>query len=133
MSDYNKYFPNTDCSGAGLMAQANKPMTGKPHPGLSDEKWIRALELAEKMGTRPEIFCPLHRGFVSPSPDEVYTVFKWTDYKTQDIARLLGVNDKMPRRWMNNKNPDQYRPIVPAYWFYFLALFDLVPVEPVSD
>lgn len=104
----------------------------KPHPALSDQEWARALDLADHIGTRPEIYLPLYRGYVSPSPDEVYRLFKWTGHSTMDLAKLLGVNVKMPRHWMNNKNPEQYRPIVPAYWFLLLAMFDLVPVQKVA-
>ena len=104
----------------------------KPHPAATDQQWELAQQLAKKLNCRPTVFLPLGAGYTTPSPDEVFNLIKHSGLNFSEVARVLGINEKMPRRWVNNKNPDQYRPIVPAYWFYLLALLNLRPVEPLK-
>ena len=103
--------------------------TNKPHPALTDKAWENAQVLAVKIGVRPETLLPFNAGYISPGPMDVINLKTWCGLSSVDIAKLLGVSDKMPRHWMNTKNAEQYRAIVPAYWRYWLASYGLIDIE----
>jgi len=103
--------------------------TNKPHPALTDHEWQNAIDTAVKLGVRPETLLPLHAGYITPGPVDVINLKAWCGLSSGEIAKLLGVGEKMPRHWMNTKNADQYRAIVPAYWRYWLASYGLIDIE----
>ena len=108
----------------------------KPHPALSEQQWQHAITMAKAIGVRPETLLPANKGFVTPGPLEIIAFKQWTGRSTIQLAKMLGVNPKTPRAWMATKNPDNYRPIVSCYWWYWLALFGVIELEieqPYTD
>jgi hypothetical protein len=103
--------------------------TNKPHPALTDKEWQNALNTAVKIGVRPETLLPFFAGYIAPGPTDVINLKAWCGLSSREISKLLGVGDKMPRHWMNTKNAEQYRAIVPAYWRYWLACYGLIDID----
>jgi hypothetical protein len=104
----------------------------KPHPAITDQAWQHAQKMAAIIGVRPETLLPNNKGFITPGPLDVIAFKQWTGYSTTDLSKLLGISPKMPRAWMATKNPEQYRPIVSCYWWFLLATFGVIDIEPLQ-
>lgn len=101
----------------------------KPHPGLTEQQWDDAIKMAKVINVRPETLLPVDKGFIQPGPLEIIAFKQWTGQSTTELAKMLGINPKMPRAWMATKNPEKYRPMVNCYWWYWLAKYDVVSIE----